>query len=87
MELAEIVAFAQRFWVVWLLALFIGILVWVFWPGRKQEMDRYARIPLDDDGADPGGLRGWPESGPEAGPESGDKAVRTGRSETGRTGE
>ena len=49
MEMAEIVAFAQRFWVVWLLALFAGILVWVLWPGRKQEMDRFARIPLEDD--------------------------------------
>lgn len=51
MELADIVAFAQRFWVLWLLALFVGIVVWVFWPKRKQELERHGRIPLEDDQA------------------------------------
>lgn len=49
MELADVVALAQRFWVVWLLALFVGILVWVFRPGRKKDMERFGRIPLEDD--------------------------------------
>ena len=49
MELADIVAIAQKFWVVWLFALFVGILVWVFWPGRKQELESHGRIPLEDD--------------------------------------
>ena len=49
MELADIVAFTQRFWVVWLLVLFVGILTWVFWPGRKQEWEERGLIPLEDD--------------------------------------
>ncbi|NBC33566.1 MAG: CcoQ/FixQ family Cbb3-type cytochrome c oxidase assembly chaperone [Alphaproteobacteria bacterium] len=49
MELADIVALAQRFWVVWLLVLFVGIVVWVFRPRKKQELERHGYIPLEDD--------------------------------------
>ena len=75
MDLTEIVAFAQRFWVVWLLVLFVGILARVFWPGRKQEMERYGRIPLDDGIAGDG--RAIPEDG----------GVTDGRGSTGGKGE
>jgi cbb3-type cytochrome oxidase subunit 3 len=28
--------------------IFIGIVAWVFWPGRKREMEENARIPFED---------------------------------------
>lgn len=53
MDLQELVVFAKSLWVVWLGLLFIGIVVWAFWPSRKRkaEMEHNARIPLEDDDA------------------------------------
>ncbi|MGF1622849.1 MAG: cbb3-type cytochrome c oxidase subunit 3 [Rhodomicrobiaceae bacterium] len=30
-------------------ALFIGVLIYTFWPGNKKRFDRASRIPLEDD--------------------------------------
>jgi len=49
MTFEAIYAFLRSFWVVWLGLLFIGIIVWVFWPGRRKEMESHGRIPLNDD--------------------------------------
>ncbi len=35
-------------WVVWLMALFIGVVVWVLRPRKTKEYERASRIPLDD---------------------------------------
>jgi cbb3-type cytochrome oxidase subunit 3 len=35
---------------------FVGVVVWTFWPGRRREMEAASRLPLDDgdgDGAAP----------------------------------
>lgn len=39
----------RSLWVVWLMAIFLGIIAWVYWPGRKSELEQQGRIPLDDD--------------------------------------
>lgn len=39
------------------IALFIGVLIYTFWPGNKKRFDRASRIPLDDD-KDESSLRG-----------------------------
>ena len=41
--------FLRSFWVVWLMGLFVTIVIWAYRPKRKSEMERYGRIPLDDD--------------------------------------
>lgn len=43
----EIYAFFRSLWLLWLMLIFIGIVAWVFWPGRKREMERHARIPFE----------------------------------------
>lgn len=30
-------------------ALFVGVLVYVFWPGNKKTFEEAARLPLDDE--------------------------------------
>ena len=35
--------------------LFVGILVYVFWPGNKAKFDEAAELPLDDDNDKPEG--------------------------------
>ena len=39
---------AKQLWMVWVAVLFVGIVVWTLWPSRKPEMERHARIPLED---------------------------------------
>lgn len=39
----------KSLWVLWLMALFLGIVAWVMWPRRKQQFDAQARIPLEDE--------------------------------------
>jgi cytochrome c oxidase cbb3-type subunit 4 len=36
-------------WIVWFMALFIGIVAWAFWPSRKKTLEQLGRIPLRDD--------------------------------------
>jgi cytochrome c oxidase cbb3-type subunit 4 len=43
-----LVEWAKALWGLWLMMIFIGIVAYVFWPGRKREMEEHARIPLED---------------------------------------
>ena len=49
MSLIEFYPWLRSLWLVWFMALFIGVVAWAFCPSRKAEFDRHARIPLDDD--------------------------------------
>ena len=37
-------------WVVWFMALFIGIIAYVYWPGRKDRFEARGLIPFRADG-------------------------------------
>jgi cbb3-type cytochrome oxidase subunit 3 len=39
-------------WLVWLVVIFVVIAAWVFWPSRKNEIERHGKIPLRDDDED-----------------------------------
>ena len=41
--------FIRSLWVVWLMALFLGIIAWAFWPRNRKRFERDAEIPLRDD--------------------------------------
>lgn len=51
--MAEIFGLLKSLWLVWLLVLFVGIVVWVMRPSRTAAMRHAARIPLDEDEAAP----------------------------------
>mgnify|MGYP001561730926 CR=1 FL=1 len=38
----------KSLWVVWFAVLFVGIVVWVFWPSRRRRLEEHAQIPLRD---------------------------------------
>ncbi len=40
------------------IALFIGVLVFVFWPGNQKDFEEASRIPLDKDDLNAGGING-----------------------------
>ncbi len=49
---ADLIALYQTVrsgWIVWVMLLFVGMLVWLFLPGRRKALEEAARIPLDDD--------------------------------------
>lgn len=39
----------KELWVVWFMVLFLGIVVWVYWPSRRKTMQEHADIPFRDD--------------------------------------
>lgn len=39
----------EPLWLLWLVGLFAALVIWVFWPGRKQQFEQYGRIPLEDE--------------------------------------
>ena len=49
MDLAELYSLFASIWVVWLFVLFAGIVVWVYRPKRRRELQDRAMIPLRDD--------------------------------------
>lgn len=45
----DLYAFIRSAWVVWMMALFIAILLWVLWPSNREKFRRAANIPLADE--------------------------------------
>jgi cytochrome c oxidase cbb3-type subunit IV len=50
--MSETYGWILSLWQLWLFALFIAIVVWVFWPKRKQRLERQGEIPLKNDDQD-----------------------------------
>lgn len=52
-------ALIREFWSLWLMLLFLGIVVWACWPGRRQRdaMRDHADIPFRDSTERPAGQR------------------------------
>ncbi len=49
MDLNALVEFGRSLWVLWLMAIFIGIVAWVMWPKRRKTMEEHGQIPLKDE--------------------------------------
>lgn len=49
MSLRDVYQFASQLWVVWLLLLFVGIIVWVYLPRNRKAMNEMADLPLRDE--------------------------------------
>ncbi len=49
MSLEAIREFFASVWGLWLMAVFIGIVVWAFWPRNRKRFEEASRIPLRDD--------------------------------------
>ena len=45
----SVLSWVYALWLLWLVLLFVGIVAWVFWPGRKRKLEEHGRIPLDED--------------------------------------
>jgi len=49
MEAMRIFIWLQHHSIVLMFRVFVLILLATYWPGRKSQIERHARIPLDDD--------------------------------------
>jgi cytochrome c oxidase cbb3-type subunit IV len=47
--MADFYYWTKQLWQVWGVIVFLGLMLWALWPGRRDEMDHCARIPLDDE--------------------------------------
>lgn len=47
--LQDLSVFLRQFWGPWLMIIFIGIIVWAYWPRNKGRFQNDAMIPLRDD--------------------------------------
>ena len=43
------VMWVQHNWIVPVFAVFVLIVLTTYWPGRKSQIERHGRIPLEDD--------------------------------------
>lgn len=51
MDWVQISSAAASLWVVWFFVLFIGVIVWAYWPKRRSTLEGHGQIPLrGDDG-------------------------------------
>ena len=50
MDVIALVQWLQQYSLVPVLAAFVAVVIATYWPSRRREMERNARIPLDDDG-------------------------------------
>lgn len=49
MSLQEISDIARELWVVWLIVLFVGIVIWAYRPRSKKSFEEQGKIPFRDD--------------------------------------
>ena len=49
MDLKDAYEFLRTTWALVAMGVFVLIVVWAMWPARKAELERHARIPLDDE--------------------------------------
>ena len=47
--LETLVDSARSLWVLWLMAIFIGIVVWVLWPKNRSKIEDHGKIPFKDE--------------------------------------
>jgi len=47
--MTELIMWLQHHWVVPVAVVFLLIVLTTYWPGRKSQIERHGRIPLEDD--------------------------------------
>ena len=45
----SIITWLQHNWIVAVVAVFVLIVITTYWPGRKSQIERHGKIPLEDD--------------------------------------
>jgi len=49
MDLTALSEFARPLWTIWLMAVFIAIVTWAYWPRNKTRFEQDAQIVFDDE--------------------------------------
>ncbi|MDA7948747.1 MAG: cbb3-type cytochrome c oxidase subunit 3 [Hyphomicrobiaceae bacterium] len=58
MEYETVVMISQITALLFFIALFLAIVIYVFWPGNKKKFDEASRLPFENDEPDAGNGRG-----------------------------
>lgn len=49
MTIETVVQFFRSLWVIWVMLIFCGIVLWAYWPKNKAKIEAMGMIPLKDD--------------------------------------
>ncbi len=58
MDYETVVTITQTAALLFFIALFLGVVIYVFWPGNKKKFDEASRLPFEQDEPDNGNGRG-----------------------------
>ncbi|CCG08020.1 cbb3-type cytochrome oxidase subunit 3 [Pararhodospirillum photometricum] len=47
--IAPLSEWIRPFWGPWLMAVFVGIVAWAYWPTNRERLERMGSLPLRDD--------------------------------------
>ena len=49
MSLHELLPHLKSLWTLWFFLVFVGIIAWTLWPGRRRTLESCGRLPLEED--------------------------------------
>ncbi|HEX2525012.1 MAG TPA: cbb3-type cytochrome c oxidase subunit 3 [Geminicoccus sp.] len=48
--MSEVYVWIRSLWLLWLFLVFVAGVAWIYWPKRRDELERHGQIPFKDDG-------------------------------------
>lgn len=49
MTVDSLLTILRSFWMIWVMAIFLGIVFWAYRPKNKKKVEEWGHIPLNDD--------------------------------------
>ena len=49
MSLRELLPYLKSLWTLWFFLVFVSVIAWTLWPGRRRTMEAHGRLPLEED--------------------------------------
>jgi cytochrome c oxidase cbb3-type subunit IV len=47
--MSDLYVWLRSLWLLWLVLLFVGVAVWIYWPKRRDQLERHGQIPFKDE--------------------------------------
>ena len=45
----DLYSLSKQLWLIWLVLLFAGIVLWALWPGNRRRFEQASKIPFEED--------------------------------------
>ncbi|WP_159718503.1 cbb3-type cytochrome oxidase subunit 3 [Geminicoccus flavidas] len=47
--MSDLYVWLRSLWLLWLVLLFAGAIAWIYWPKRRDQLERHGQIPFKDE--------------------------------------